>query len=170
MCPPVRRAVRTRVPAPCVHPPRRRGRVTVLPPIAAAAAATEGDFMARIRPFVLLVLLLPIFVVACGSDDSPSIGAPPTSTTTQAPTGEQGSKIVIKNFSFNPQQLQVKVGDTVTISNDDTTTHTWTADDGSFDAGELGTGATKTQVFSKAGTVKYHCKIHTSMQGEVVVS
>jgi plastocyanin len=126
--------------------------------------------MARTRPLVLLVLLLPVFVIACGSDDSPSIASAPTSTTTQAPTGEQGSKIVIKSFSFNPQQLQVKVGDTVTISNDDTATHTWTADDGSFDAGELAPGATKTQIFSKAGTVKYHCKIHSSMQGEVVVS
>ena len=126
--------------------------------------------MARIRPFLLLLLVLPVLVVACGSDDSPSIAAPGTSTTTQAPTGEQGSKIVIKNFSFMPPELQVKVGDTVTISNEDTTTHTWTADDGSFDAGELGAGATKTQVFAKAGTVKYHCKIHTSMQGTVVVS
>jgi plastocyanin len=126
--------------------------------------------MARTRPLVLLVLLLPVFVIACGSDDSPSIASAPTSTTTQAPTGEQGSKIVIKSFSFNPQQLQVKVGDTVTISNDDTATHTWTADDGSFDAGELAPGATKTQIFSQAGTVKYHCKIHSSMQGEVVVS
>jgi plastocyanin len=126
--------------------------------------------MARLRPFLLLVLLLPALAVACGSDDSPSIAAPPTSTTTQAPTGSEGSKIVIKNFTFNPQSLQAKVGDTVTISNDDTTTHTWTADDGSFDAGELAPGATKTQVFAKAGTVKYHCKIHTSMQGEVVVS
>ena len=126
--------------------------------------------MARTRPLVLLVLLLPVLVIACGSDDSPSIASAPTSTTTQAPTGEQGSKIVIKSFSFNPQQLQVKVGDTVTISNDDTATHTWTADDGSFDAGELAPGATKTQIFSKTGTVKYHCKIHSSMQGEVVVS
>jgi plastocyanin len=125
--------------------------------------------MARIRPFVLLVLLLPVLLVACNSDDSPSIGGSPTTTTTAA-SGNDGKTIVIKDFSFNPQQLQVKVGDTVTIRNDDTTTHTWTADDGSFDAGELGSGATKTQMFSKAGTVKYHCKIHTSMQGEVVVS
>ena len=126
--------------------------------------------MARIRPLVLLVVLVPVLAVACGSDDTPSVAAPPTSTTTQAPTGEEGSKIVIKNFAFNPPELHAKVGDTVTISNDDSATHTWTADDGSFDAGELAPGATKTQVFSKAGTVKYHCKIHTSMQGTIVVS
>jgi plastocyanin len=127
--------------------------------------------MARTRPLVLLMLLaLPVLIVACNSDDSPSIAIEGTSTTTQAPTGPEGSKIVIKSFAFNPQELHVKVGDTVTISNDDTVTHTWTADDGSFDAGEMAPGATKTQVFAKAGTVKYHCKIHASMQGSVVVS
>jgi plastocyanin len=129
--------------------------------------------MARSRSFVLLLLLIPLFVVACGSDDSPSIGGESTasssSTTTEAPAGG-GMTISIKNFSFNPQELQVKVGDTVTITNDDTATHTWTADDGSFDAGEIAPGTTKTETFSKAGTVKYHCKIHTSMHGQVVVS
>lgn len=126
--------------------------------------------MARIRSFTVVVALVPVLLVACGSDDSPSIAVPTTSATTQAPAGGAGSTISIKNFTFDPQEIRVKVGDTVTVSNEDTTTHTWTADDGSFDAGELAPGTTKTQVFSKAGTVKYHCKIHPSMQGTVRVS
>lgn len=126
--------------------------------------------MARTRPLLLSALLVPALLAGCNSDDSPSIAGSETSTTADATSGDGAAQIVIKNFSFNPSQLSAKVGDTVTIRNDDTTTHTWTADDGSFDAGELGSGATKSQVFSKAGTVKFHCKIHTSMQGEVVVS
>jgi plastocyanin len=126
--------------------------------------------MTRRCSLLALAVLLLVTMTACGSDDSPSIEAPVTSTTTQAPTGEQGLKITIKNFAFAPADMQVRVGDTVTITNDDGATHTWTANDHSFDTGELAPGATASQLFEKAGTVSYHCDIHNAMKGTVVVS
>jgi plastocyanin len=126
--------------------------------------------MAPTRSAVALVVLSVASLTACGSDDSPSVEAPVTSTTNQAPTGEQGMKITIKDFAFAPAELEVQVGDTVTVTNDDGATHTWTADDDSFDAGNLAPGATTTHLFEKAGTVSYHCEIHSTMKGTVVVT
>jgi plastocyanin len=89
--------------------------------------------------------------------------------TTTAPAPKTWS-ISIKNFAFAPPVLQIHVGDTVTVKNDDAPTHTWTADDGSFDSGNLAPGATFSHVFGKAGTVTYHCEIHASMKGTIQVS
>ena len=125
--------------------------------------------MTRRRTLLALAALLLVTMAACGSDDSPSIDAPVTSTTTQPPAGEQGMKVTIESFTFTPAELKVRVGDTVTISNDDSATHTWTADDNSFDTGDLAPGATGSERFDEAGTVSYHCEIHKNMTGTVVV-
>lgn len=95
--------------------------------------------------------------------------APPSTTTTTAPTAKRWS-ISIKNFAFSPPVLQIHVGDTVTVKNDDGPTHTWTADDGSFDSGNLAPGATFSHAFDKTGTITYHCNIHSSMKGTIQVS
>ena len=92
-----------------------------------------------------------------------------TTTTTTAPAAKTWS-VSIKNFAFSPPVLQIRVGDTVAVKNDDGPTHTWTADDGSFDSGNLAPGATFSHVFDKTGTVTYHCAIHSSMKGTIQVS
>jgi plastocyanin len=60
----------------------------------------------------------------------------------------------------------------VTVTNDDGTTHTWTADAGqadSWNSGELVPGAGFTHGFATAGTFSYYCSLHTFMTGSVVV-
>ncbi len=47
--------------------------------------------------------------------------------------------------------------------------HTVVADNGEFKSGDLGQGATFTFKFDKAGTYPFHCSIHPSMKGTVVV-
>jgi plastocyanin len=80
-----------------------------------------------------------------------------------------GNSVSIKNFAFSISSLSVKSGTTVTWTNNDATTHTVTADDGSFDSGNIAPGATFTHTFSTAGTIAYHCSIHTTMKAKVVV-
>jgi len=77
---------------------------------------------------------------------------------------------VVKDFQFVPQVVVVKAGSTVTWRNDGPSTHTVTADDGSFDSGNLAAGTTFPQTFAQSGLFKYHCSIHTSMQGTVFVA
>lgn len=78
-------------------------------------------------------------------------------------------KVAIIDFGFNPSAITVKAGTTVTWSNHGRT-HTVTADGGSFDSGRIASGATYAMAFKKAGTLAYHCSIHPSMVGQVVVT
>ena len=73
--------------------------------------------------------------------------------------------MTIKNFAFSPQPLKTTSGTTITVRNVDTSTHTFTADDKSFDAGEIPAGSVKTVRVSGKGTVGYHCQIHDYMKG-----
>jgi plastocyanin len=75
----------------------------------------------------------------------------------------------IKNYAFGPKSAHVRAGDTVTFVNDDDETHTVTANDGTFDSKGLAEKATFSHVFTKPGTYAYHCTIHTTMKGSIVV-
>jgi plastocyanin len=75
--------------------------------------------------------------------------------------------------SYSPSPLQLRVGQTVNWKNNDDIEHTATLD-GVFDIGRVaphsaasdrGDGAT----FRTAGTFTYHCTIHPSMVGTIVV-
>jgi len=78
-------------------------------------------------------------------------------------------KVSIKDVKFAPKELKVKKGDTVVWSNADERDHTVTADDGSFNSGNLGDGATFKQKFEKPGKFKYHCEYHPRMKATIVV-
>ncbi len=58
----------------------------------------------------------------------------------------------------------------MTWTNNEVVPHTVTADDGSFSSGDLSKGDTFTHTFETAGTVTYHCELHTNMKAEVIVS
>jgi plastocyanin len=96
--------------------------------------------------------------------------APAASATPVASNTTAGAMAVtIKGFAFDPAQQQVPVGTTVTWTNQDSANHTVTADDGSFDSGQLAQGATFSQTFAKAGTYTYHCSNHPNMKATIVV-
>lgn len=111
-----------------------------------------------------------------GEDNADNGGnAAPTSVPTAATTDDNNATpaeeaIDIQGFAFNPPQLEISAGTTVTWTNNDSATHTVTADDGSFDSGNLDTGATFSQTFDTPGTYTYHCNIHPSMTATIVVN
>ena len=76
--------------------------------------------------------------------------------------------IEIADFAF-PPTTTIDVGDTVTWNNTSGVAHTATADDGSFDTGNIADGASGSVTFAAAGTFAYHCAIHASMVGSIVV-
>src|SRR6267143_3034876 len=72
-------------------------------------------------------------------------------------------------FSLKP--IQVMVGSTVSWTNATAPVHTATSDTGAWDTGNIAPGATSTAIsFPTTGTFAYHCAIHPSMTGSVVVS
>jgi plastocyanin len=95
---------------------------------------------------------------------------------------QQSSSVSLANIAFDPTTVHVGVGGTVTWTNEDSESHSVTADDGSFDSnpschqdllGEsvdcMTTGQTFPHTFFNPGSFGYHCRIHDNMQGTVVV-
>ena len=78
--------------------------------------------------------------------------------------------IVIKDFLYSPEPLHAKAGVALTVTNTDDTVHTVTADDKSFDTGDISGGAKGTITIDKPGKYAYHCDIHNYMTGTIEVS
>lgn len=75
----------------------------------------------------------------------------------------------IDNFTFNPQQLTVKVGATVTWTNKDDIPHAVAASDRTFRSKTLDTGDSYAFTFTTPGTFQYFCSLHPHMTGTIVV-
>ena len=73
-------------------------------------------------------------------------------------------------MKFDPADLSVAAGDSVTFTNLDDAPHTATADGGSFDTGKLKKGESGTITFAAAGEFPYHCNIHRSMKAVIRVA
>ena len=115
---------------------------------------------------ILLVALVAL--AGCGSKSTTTPTSPKTTPST-TPKTTTGNKISIVDFSFNPSTLTIKPGDTVTWTNTSAgTTHTVTST--GFDSGQIAPGGTFQHTFPTAGTFDFHCSIHTSMTGKIIVT
>jgi len=121
----------------------------------------------------LLVILacMALLVAGCGGGSSPSASASSSGSSSQAAApGGSSSTVKISDFKFSPASLSVEHGAGVTVTNQDSTAHTATSNDGhSFDTGTLAAGASQTISVTKAGSYAYHCDIHPFMHGTLVV-
>jgi plastocyanin len=121
---------------------------------------------------LLVTAAIAVPLAGCGGGSSASTTAKSTGTSTQSQSASGGSStaVTISNFKFAPATLTVKHGARVTVTNDDSTAHTATADTGnSFDTGTIDPGSSKAITVSKAGSYAYHCSIHPFMHGTLVV-
>ena len=93
-------------------------------------------------------------------------------TTTSIADNSTVVKIVANSGSnsFNPNPVEVKVGETVTWINDDSGRHTVTSKDGVFNSELMGRGQSFSYTFDKAGEYPYSCSPHPNMVGTVVVT
>jgi plastocyanin len=107
----------------------------------------------------LLVLALVVFLPAAVAQDG-GVQAVPVQDARSVDIGD--------NF-FDPPDVAVEPGSTITWTNNGALPHTVTADDGSFDSGRLNPGDSYTVAFGGQGTVTYHCTIHPEMRGSVTV-
>ncbi|HEY3421823.1 MAG TPA: cupredoxin domain-containing protein [Methanocellaceae archaeon] len=126
-----------------------------------------------------MAIILAIFVSGCtAGTPSPSAQATiqptpqPTSQVSVQPTAQPSqapndATVSIQNFAFSPGTVTILKGGTVIWTNNDSTAHTVTfADSGSP---SLNHGDTYTKTFVESGTFDYHCSIHPSMTGKVIV-
>jgi plastocyanin len=103
----------------------------------------------------------------------PPPASPPASAPASAPAGSAAaseSTVMIQDFAFGPAELSVAAGATVTFVNNDTAPHTATADDGSWDTGEIAPGESATVTLDTAGTFAFHCEFHPTMTATLTVT
>ena len=97
------------------------------------------------------------------------------------------TKVVIEGIAFEPNEITIASGETVTWVNEDEVDHTVTSGipgkqgvpgvsegtearlDGLFDEALPDAGATFSFTFDEAGTFSYFCEVHASMRGVVTV-
>lgn len=103
------------------------------------------------------------------SSDNPKDLVTPIEDNMKGNTEAAKNAVTIANFTYSPVTLTIKVGDSVTWTNNDSATHTATADTGSFDTGNLTKGQSKTITFTNKGTFTYHCTFHPNMKGTLIV-
>lgn len=115
------------------------------------------------RLVICAALVLP--VTACGASDSARSAE---TTPTTAATGSSDSTVVVQNYTF--PAVSTTAGATLTLVDKDDEQHTMTADDGSFKGGPFNNKAPGTLVApSKPGSYPFHCEIHPTMHGTLVV-
>jgi plastocyanin len=119
----------------------------------------------RLIPLLLCLLLLGFASFAAGCS-SPAPAAPAAAT--PAPSGGANA-VTIASFAFSPNELTVKTGSTVTWTNNDPASHTIVADTGAFSSDPFGKGDTYQFTFNQPGTYPYHCSLHPSMKGTILV-
>ena len=79
------------------------------------------------------------------------------------------NEVWIDDLAFEPFNITVSVGTTVTWTNNDAVSHTVTSDDMSFESEVLTNGETFQFTFTEAGQYFYHCALHPEMHGVVTV-
>jgi plastocyanin len=90
--------------------------------------------------------------------------------TPAATSGETAVTIQMLDFAFEPAELEIAAGTTVTWTNVGGQPHTATAEDGSFDTGVLTTDRSASHTFTEPGTYPYVCTLHeNTMQAVLVV-
>jgi plastocyanin len=133
--------------------------------------------MRRAMTILAVLTLAGLALAGCGSKSSssssnststpPSTPAPASSSSTPA-----GGTVEIKmqSIQFSPPSVQVKVGQTIKWTNDDSVAHNVTAKSGaSFASSNFSQGGTYTFKVTKPGTISYVCTIHPGMAGTIVV-
>ncbi|HET9744589.1 MAG TPA: cupredoxin domain-containing protein [Chitinophagaceae bacterium] len=77
------------------------------------------------------------------------------------------TKITIERNSFTPPSVTVMQSGSLLWVNSDSQAHTVTADDGSFDSGDIQPGASFSLTFNTVGPYPYRCKYHSEATGIV---
>jgi amicyanin len=113
------------------------------------------------KRLIIIILVVLFLTSACSPSAVPTI---------QPPEKAAENTIIIEGFSFHPLELKVKMGTSVTWTNQDSAPHTVTSDSGSeLNSGSLSKGQSYSHTFNEAGTFEYHCKFHSMMKAKIIV-
>jgi len=108
--------------------------------------------------FVFILFILSFATGGCKSSSNPT-----------TPPAQTPNTISIQNFTFSPAIDTISTGTTITWKNNDGVAHTSTSNTGVWNTGNIVPRGSATTTFNTVGTFPYHCAIHSSMMGTIVV-
>ena len=86
------------------------------------------------------------------------------------PAAAHGDELVtIHTYRFDPADVTVHAGETVTWTNQDRAAHDVTFASGDITSGPLATDGSFSFTFDEPGSVSYRCSVHPDMTGTVMV-
>jgi plastocyanin len=121
----------------------------------------------------LAVVTISLGVCGCGGNGGAQPGGPGSPA---APTPSAAPVVTIDvaeingPYSFYPSPAMVQAAQIVVWRNTDIVTHHPVLDDDSIDTGTLAPGTLSQPKTIAVGTRTYHCTIHPTMVGTIVVS
>ena len=131
------------------------------------------------RRLLLAPLTAAVLAVAgCGGDDDADTASTPaeapaaesTASSAAPPADGNAVEIGMKGLMFEPKDVTVKVGTTVTWKNLEDIPHNVVAEKGAdFESDTFGKDGTYEFKAEKPGSVKYVCTIHPGMEGTLSV-
>jgi plastocyanin len=126
----------------------------------------------------IILITISILILATASCTTQ-----PAQTQNQSPTNsastpgsinpEQSTRadVAIQGFAFSPKEITIKKGTTITWTNLDSAAHTITSNvEGGPKSTALQQGDTYQFTFENVGNYDYHCSIHPSMTGTIIVT
>ncbi|HEY6568000.1 MAG TPA: cupredoxin domain-containing protein [Actinomycetota bacterium] len=116
---------------------------------------------------VAIVVVVGTATACSGGDDTSADGGD-----TGGAAVPETATLSIADLAFEPSTLPIAAGSTdITITNADTTNHTFTLDDGSVDqAVDAGETVTVTVEGDSGTSMPFHCEIHSAMTGTLQVA
>ena len=96
-------------------------------------------------------------------------GLAPAIAGTPADPNPVTHQVVIDGVQFKPQELTVKLGESIVWVNHDPFAHTVTAVGKQFDSHQIAAGKSWMYKATKAGVFAYACTLHPTMQGTLRV-
>jgi plastocyanin len=133
--------------------------------------------MTKWLALVIACLALGLVVAGCGDDDDDDGGGGGNggATTQEETGGGGGAQVGMQNIQFDPAEVTVNAGETVTWTNDEAVAHDV---DGSGPGGDFSSGPEGGMnegdefafTFDEPGTYDYVCRVHApGMAGTVTV-
>lgn len=128
-----------------------------------------------IRIMCVLLAAGALAVAGCGGDDDEGGQAPAPAQTAPATTPAEGAgeavEVEMRNIAFDPEDVTVKVGQTIRWENYDSVDHNAVATEGEdFKSDNFGKGGEYEFTAEKAGTITYVCTLHPGMDGTITVT
>ena len=130
----------------------------------------------------LLLACLALGLVACGGDDEESDGGGGGASTTDQPAdtggggGGGGAEVAMESIQFDPQDLTVNAGETITFTNNEAVPHDVHKSSGpgedfaSGPSGGMQEGDTFELTLDQPGKYEYVCDVHApGMSGTITV-